>query len=66
MVLSMFNQLLVQVRCERGHVEEIVLSRLENITSWPCGRCGHPIDLSAEPYATALREQRGPSKGTGR
>jgi hypothetical protein len=32
MVLSMFNKLLVQVRCESGHVEEVVLSRLDKFT----------------------------------
>ena len=32
MVLSTFNKLLVQVRCESGHVEEVVLSRLDKFT----------------------------------
>ena len=58
MALSTFNQPLVQIRCQGGHVEEVVLSRLENVTRWRCRRCGGSINLGAEPYATLLREQR--------
>lgn len=57
MVLSMLDQLMVQVRCERGHIEPIVIGRLINRTSFSCDRCGAPVDLTAEPLATALREQ---------
>ncbi len=58
MVLSMFNQLQLQLRCHRSHIEEVVLSRLDKVTSWPCRECGDTIDLTAEPYATTLRQQR--------
>ena len=58
MVLSMFNQLLFEFRCKCGHVEKIMLSRLDNVASWTCESCGAGADLRTEPYATALSEQR--------
>ena len=58
MVLSLLDQLVVEVCCERGHVDKIVIGRLEGRTSFPCDHCRIPIDLTAEPLAAALREQR--------
>jgi hypothetical protein len=58
MVMSMLDQLMVEVRCQRGHIDKIVVGRLEGRTSFPCDHCGVSIDLTSEPLATALREQR--------
>ena len=58
MTLSMFNQLLFEFRCQCGHIEKIVLSRLDDVTRWTCESCGHSTDVSAEPYRTTIEKLR--------
>jgi len=36
MAISMFDQHLFQFRCQCGHVEPIVLGRLDDVTRWTC------------------------------
>lgn len=58
MAIGMFDQQLFQFRCQRGHVEPIVLGRLDDVTRWSCERCGHSTDLTAEPYRAVIEELR--------
>ena len=58
MAISMFDQHLFQFRCQCGHVEPIVLGRLDDVTRWTCERCGYSTDLTAEPYRAVIEELR--------
>lgn len=58
MVITMFQQLLFHFRCKCGHVEEIVLSRLNNVGTWKCESCGASADLGKKPYRAAIEELR--------
>ena len=57
MAISMFDQHLFQFRCQCGHVEPIILGRLDN-ARWTCERCGYSTDLTAEPYRAVIEELR--------
>jgi hypothetical protein len=50
MTIGMLDQMLVNLPC--GH--EVVLGRLEKQRLWSCEDCGKKIDLTAEPYKSAL------------
>ena len=52
MAISMFDQHLFQFRCQCGHVEPIVLGRLDDVTRWT------RTDLTAEPYRAVIEELR--------
>ena len=58
MAISMFDQHLFQFRCQCGHVEPIILGRLDDVTRWTCERCGYSTDLTAEPYRAVIEELR--------
>jgi len=54
MAISMFDQHLFQFRCQCGHVEPIVLGRLDDVTRWTCERCGYCTDLRARAHALRI------------
>ena len=59
MVLSMFNQMLFRFCCPGcGHREEIVISRLDHVSDWPCERCNLHTDLGKEPYHSEIEQLR--------
>ena len=58
-VLSMFNQILYPFTCPHcGHVENVVISRLDNVTDWPCGECARTTNLQTEPHTSAIADRR--------
>jgi transcription elongation factor Elf1 len=58
-VLSTFNQLLYGFTCPHcGHLEPIVISRLDKVTEWSCEKCRQSTDLSAEPHKSEIERQR--------
>jgi Zn ribbon nucleic-acid-binding protein len=49
MILSMFNRMEFPFACPKcRRVERIIISRLDNVTQWPCEHCGHRTDLTEE------------------
>ncbi|MGD0332857.1 MAG: transposase [Xanthobacteraceae bacterium] len=59
MALSMFNQLTYRFTCPHcGHTEAIVISRLDNVTDWPCEKCGQTTDFRVDPHKSEIEQQR--------
>jgi transcription elongation factor Elf1 len=59
LVLSMFSQMVYRFTCPHcGHIETIVLSRLEGATEWLCEKCGKLADMRTEPYSSQIEQQR--------
>ena len=59
MVLSMFNRIPFRFTCPKcKRLEEIVISRLDNVTEWPCEYCEERTDLTKEPYASEIERLR--------
>jgi ribosomal protein L37AE/L43A len=59
MILSMFNRMEFPFACPKcRRIERIVISRLDNVTQWPCEHCGRRTDLREEPYAPQIAQLR--------
>jgi len=59
MILSLFNRMEFPFSCPKcQRVERIIISRLDNVTLWPCEHCGHRTDLTEEPYAQQIAQLR--------
>ena len=59
MVLSKFSQMTYRFTCPHcGHVEAIVLSRLDGVTEWKCEACPGLTDFRKEPHKSEIDQQR--------
>ena len=57
-MITFFQKLIFDLRCECGKVTETVLANLNGMASLTCPRCGTLINLTAEPHKTALDDLR--------
>ncbi len=58
MVISFFDQYLFKLSCECGEVTEVVLSNLDNASTFTCPACGFVADLETDPWRTDLMDLR--------